>query len=223
MKVTKAEFVISAVGPNQYPDDALPEIALAGRSNVGKSSLINRMIGRKNLARTSSTPGKTQHLNYYRINDQLYFVDVPGYGYAKVSKSQREAWGKMIEKYLMERETLKLVILIVDLRHPPSKDDELMYDWLKAYELPVCVVATKADKVPKTRWPKHLKIIKEALVLRAGDPVILFSSEEGIGKDEPVGADKQINGYGRDLKQFPQESEHEAGFLRLKTAESGFF
>lgn len=184
MKVTKAEFVISAVGPNQYPDDALPEIALAGRSNVGKSSLINRMIGRKNLARTSSTPGKTQHLNYYRINDGLYFVDVPGYGYAKVSKSQREAWGKMIEKYLMERETLKLVILIVDLRHPPSKDDELMYDWLKAYELPVCVVATKADKVPKTRWPKHLKIIKEALVLRAGDPVILFSSEEGIGKDE---------------------------------------
>ncbi|GIP09986.1 putative GTP-binding protein EngB [Paenibacillus macerans] len=184
MKVTKAEFVISAVGPNQYPDDALPEIALAGRSNVGKSSLINRMIGRKNLARTSSTPGKTQHLNYYRINDQLYFVDVPGYGYAKVSKSQREAWGKMIEKYLMERETLKLVILIVDLRHPPSKDDELMYDWLKAYEFPVCVVATKADKVPKTRWPKHLKIIKEALVLRAGDPVILFSSEEGIGKDE---------------------------------------
>ncbi|GJM74801.1 putative GTP-binding protein EngB [Paenibacillus macerans] len=184
MKVTKAEFVISAVGPNQYPDDALPEIALAGRSNVGKSSLINRMIGRKNLARTSSTPGKTQHLNYYRINDGLYFVDVPGYGYAKVSKSQREAWGKMIEKYLMERETLKLVLLIVDLRHPPSKDDELMYDWLKAYELPVCVVATKADKVPKTRWPKHLKIIKEALVLRAGDPVILFSSEEGTGKDE---------------------------------------
>lgn len=184
MKVTKAEFVISAVGPNQYPDDALPEIALAGRSNVGKSSLINRMIGRKNLARTSSTPGKTQHLNYYRINDGLYFVDVPGYGYAKVSKSQREAWGKMIEKYLMERKTLKLVLLIVDLRHPPSKDDELMYDWLKAYELPVCVVATKADKVPKTRWPKHLKIIKEALVLRAGDPVILFSSEEGTGKDE---------------------------------------
>lgn len=184
MKVTKAEFVISAVGPNQYPDDALPEIALAGRSNVGKSSLINRMIGRKNLARTSSTPGKTQHLNYYRINDGLYFVDVPGYGYAKVSKTQREAWGKMIEKYLQERETLKLVILIVDLRHPPSKDDELMYDWLKAYDLPVCVVATKADKVPKTRWPKHLKIIKEALVLRAGDPVILFSSEEGIGKDE---------------------------------------
>lgn len=184
MKVTKAEFIISAVGPNQYPEDALPEIALAGRSNVGKSSLINRMINRKNLARTSSTPGKTQHLNYYRINDRVYFVDVPGYGYAKVSKSQREVWGKMIEKYLLERETLKLVLQIIDLRHPPTKDDELMYDWLKAYELPVCVVATKADKVPKSRWQKHLKIIKEALVLRAGDPLILFSAEEGIGKEE---------------------------------------
>ncbi|MCH1641637.1 ribosome biogenesis GTP-binding protein YihA/YsxC [Paenibacillus timonensis] len=184
MKVTKAEFIISAVGPNQYPEDALPEIALAGRSNVGKSSLINRMINRKNLARTSSTPGKTQHLNYYRINDRVYFVDVPGYGYAKVSKSQREVWGKMIEKYLLERETLKLVLQIIDLRHPPTKDDELMYDWLKAYELPVCVVATKADKIPKSRWQKHLKIIKEALVLRAGDPLILFSAEEGIGKDE---------------------------------------
>ncbi|WP_068783271.1 ribosome biogenesis GTP-binding protein YihA/YsxC [Paenibacillus phocaensis] len=184
MKVTKAEFIISAVGPNQYPEDALPEIALAGRSNVGKSSLINRMINRKNLARTSSTPGKTQHLNYYRINDKLYFVDVPGYGYAKVSKSQREVWGKMIEKYLQERETLKLVLQIIDLRHPPTKDDELMYDWLKAYDLPVCVVATKADKIPKSRWQKHLKIIKEGLVLRAGDPLILFSAEEGIGKDE---------------------------------------
>ncbi|WP_308530718.1 ribosome biogenesis GTP-binding protein YihA/YsxC [uncultured Paenibacillus sp.] len=184
MKVTKAEFIISAVGPNQYPEDALPEIALAGRSNVGKSSLINRMINRKNLARTSSTPGKTQHLNYYRINDRVYFVDVPGYGYAKVSKSQREVWGKMIEKYLLERETLKLVLQIIDLRHPPTKDDELMYDWLKAYELPVCVVATKADKIPKSRWQKHLKIIKEALVLRAGDSLILFSAEEGIGKDE---------------------------------------
>ncbi|WP_410771863.1 ribosome biogenesis GTP-binding protein YihA/YsxC [Fontibacillus sp. BL9] len=184
MKITNAEFVISAVGPNQYPEDALPEIALAGRSNVGKSSLINRMINRKNLARTSSTPGKTQHLNYYRINDGIYFVDFPGYGYAKVSKSQREVWGKMIEKYLLERETLQLVLLVIDLRHPPSKDDELMYDWLKHYDLPVCVVATKADKIPKSRWQKHLKIIKEALVMRAGDQIIMFSSEEGMGRDE---------------------------------------
>ncbi|MDQ0090841.1 GTP-binding protein [Paenibacillus anaericanus] len=184
MKVVNAEFVISAVGPDQYPVDGLPEIALAGRSNVGKSSLINRMINRKNLARTSSTPGKTQHLNYYRINDEVYFVDFPGYGYAKVSKTKRQVWGEMIEKYLLDRETLRLVLLIVDLRHLPSKDDELMYDWLKHYDMPVCVVATKADKIPRSRWPKHLKLIREALAMRAGDGFIMFSSEEGIGKDE---------------------------------------
>ncbi|MGG1611785.1 ribosome biogenesis GTP-binding protein YihA/YsxC [Paenibacillus sp. FSL K6-2441] len=212
MKVTKAEFIISAVGPNQYPEDALPEIALAGRSNVGKSSLINRMINRKNLARTSSTPGKTQHLNYYRVNDRLYFVDVPGYGYAKVSKSQRKVWGKMIEKYLQERETLKLVLQIIDLRHPPTKDDELMYDWLKAYELPVCVVATKADKVPKSRWQKHLKIIKEALVLRAGDPLILFSAEEGIGKDELWAQIKRYAGLAEETEaKSPEASDTENG------------
>ncbi len=184
MKVTQAEFVISAVGPDQYPVDALPEIALAGRSNVGKSSLINRMINRKNLARTSSTPGKTQHLNYYRINEELYFVDFPGYGYAKVSKTQRQVWGKMIEKYLLERETLKLALLVVDLRHPPTKDDELMYDWLKHYDIPVCVVATKADKIPKTRWQKHVKQMKDALLLRKTDAFIMFSSETGVGRDE---------------------------------------
>ncbi|MDU4697042.1 MAG: ribosome biogenesis GTP-binding protein YihA/YsxC [Paenibacillus sp.] len=212
MKVTKAEFIISAVGPNQYPEDALPEIALAGRSNVGKSSLINRMINRKNLARTSSTPGKTQHLNYYRINDRVYFVDVPGYGYAKVSKTQREVWGKMIEKYLQERETLKLVLQIIDLRHPPTKDDELMYDWLKAYDLPVCVVATKADKIPKSRWQKHLKIIKEGLVLRAGDPLILFSAEEGIGKDELWAQIAQYAELAEETKGIsPDTSEGENG------------
>lgn len=184
MKVNKAEFIISAVRPDQYPEDALPEIALAGRSNVGKSSLINRMISRKNLARTSSTPGKTQHLNYYRINDDLYFVDVPGYGFAKVSKQLRQVWGKMIENYLMEREPLKLVLQVIDLRHPPTKDDILMYDWLKHQNLPVCIVATKADKIPKSRWQKHLKIVREDLLLRAGDELVMFSAEEGQGKDE---------------------------------------
>lgn len=184
MKVTKAEFVISAVGPAQYPDDALPEIALAGRSNVGKSSLINRMISRKNLARTSSTPGKTQHLNYYRINDGLYFVDFPGYGYAKVSKTQRAAWGAMIEKYLLERDALKLVLLVVDLRHPPSKDDVNMYDWLQYYNRPVCVVATKADKIPRSRWQKHIKMVKETLGFQPQHSMVMFSSESGLGKDE---------------------------------------
>ncbi|OZB91124.1 ribosome biogenesis GTP-binding protein YihA/YsxC [Paenibacillus sp. XY044] len=184
MKVTNAEFIISAVGPDQYPVDALPEIALAGRSNVGKSSLINRMINRKNLARTSSTPGKTQHMNYYRINEALYFVDFPGYGYAKVSKTQRQAWGKMIEKYMLERHTLKLVLMVVDLRHPPTKDDVIMYDWLKHYDIPICVVATKADKIPKSRWQKHVKQMKESLLLRSNDLFVMFSSELGVGKEE---------------------------------------
>ncbi|GIO64451.1 MULTISPECIES: ribosome biogenesis GTP-binding protein YihA/YsxC [Paenibacillus] len=184
MKVTNAEFIISAVGPDQYPVDALPEIALAGRSNVGKSSLINRMINRKNLARTSSTPGKTQHMNYYRINDALYFVDFPGYGYAKVSKTQRAAWGKMIEKYMLERQTLKLVLMVVDLRHPPTKDDVMMYDWLQHYDIPICVVATKADKIPKSRWQKHVKQMKESLLLRSTDLFVMFSSELGVGKEE---------------------------------------
>ncbi|GIO58053.1 MULTISPECIES: ribosome biogenesis GTP-binding protein YihA/YsxC [Paenibacillus] len=184
MKVTNAEFIISAVGPDQYPVDALPEIALAGRSNVGKSSLINRMINRKNLARTSSTPGKTQHMNYYRINEALYFVDFPGYGYAKVSKTQRAAWGKMIEKYMLERQTLKLVLMVVDLRHPPTKDDVMMYDWLQHYDIPICVVATKADKIPKSRWQKHVKQMKESLLLRSTDLFVMFSSELGVGKEE---------------------------------------
>jgi GTP-binding protein len=184
MKVVEAEFVISAVGPQQYPEDALPEIALAGRSNVGKSSLINRMIQRKNLARTSSQPGKTQTLNFYRINQCLYFVDLPGYGYAKVSKSLRREWGRFIERYLLERERLKLLILIVDLRHPPTRDDQMMYEWLKYHRVPVCVVATKADKIPRGKWQKHLKIVKETLQFHPADPLVLFSSETGQGRDE---------------------------------------
>ncbi|MEY8740203.1 ribosome biogenesis GTP-binding protein YihA/YsxC [Bacillales bacterium AN1005] len=184
MKVNQSEFIISAVRPEQYPDDGLPEIALAGRSNVGKSSLINRLISRKNLARTSSTPGKTQQLNYYKINQDLYFVDFPGYGYAKVSKEQRFAWGKMMEKYLLQRKELKLVMQMVDIRHEPSKDDKMMNEWLRHHGLPLVVVATKLDKIPKTRRPKHIKIIKEGLGLRSGDLFVAFSSEEGIGKDE---------------------------------------
>ncbi|MFE5320179.1 ribosome biogenesis GTP-binding protein YihA/YsxC [Paenibacillus sp. NPDC056579] len=184
MKVNQAEFIISAVGPNQYPADALPEIALAGRSNVGKSSLINRMIQRKNLARTSSKPGKTQQLNYYKINQDLFFVDLPGYGYAQVSKSKREIWGKFIEEYLLHREYLNLVLLIIDLRHPPSKDDQAMYDWLKHNEVPYCVVTTKADKISKGQWQKHVKIVRETLQMEKSERLVLFSSELGVGKDE---------------------------------------
>jgi len=183
MKVNTAEIVISAVKPDQYPDTELPEFALAGRSNVGKSSFINRMIGRKALARISSKPGKTQTLNFYLINEILHFVDVPGYGYAKVSKREREAWGKMIETYLTTREQLKAVVMIVDLRHPPSNDDIMMYDFVKHYDIPVIVIATKADKIPKGKWEKHIKVVKETLEIEPGDQVILFSSETGLGKE----------------------------------------
>lgn len=184
MKVTSADIVISAVKPEQYPSESIPEFALAGRSNVGKSSFINKMINRKALARTSSKPGKTQTLNFYIINDILHFVDVPGYGYAKVSKSERAAWGKMIETYFTSREQLKAAILIVDLRHPPTKDDVAMYEFLKYYDLPCIVIATKADKIPKGKWQKHLKVTRETLGMDKEDDLLLFSSETGEGKDK---------------------------------------
>jgi len=184
MKVHNVEMVISAVRPDQYPEDGLPEFALAGRSNVGKSSFINRMIGRKALARISSKPGKTQTLNFYKIEEQLFFVDVPGYGYAKVSKTEREAWGKMIERYFTGRQELKAVVQIIDLRHPPTADDRMMYDFLKHYNIPCIVIATKADKIPKGKWDKHKKIVKETLELEKSDPLIVFSSETGLGFEE---------------------------------------
>ncbi|TCS83482.1 ribosome biogenesis GTP-binding protein YihA/YsxC [Tepidibacillus fermentans] len=184
MKIVDAEMVISAVKPEQYPKDTLPEIALAGRSNVGKSSLINKMLQRRSLARTSSKPGKTQTINFYRINKNFYFVDLPGYGFAQVSKTVREQWGKMIEKYLTSRENLKVVLLIIDLRHPPTKDDQMMYDWLKHYDIPVIVIGTKADKIPRGKWENHKKIAKETLQLDSNDTFILFSSETGMGRDQ---------------------------------------
>lgn len=184
MKVNQVEFVISAVGPKQYPEDALPEVALAGRSNVGKSSLINRMIGRKNLARTSSKPGKTQTLNFYRIESALYFVDLPGYGYARVSRTLRAEWGKFIERYLLERDKLRLLILIVDLRHPPTSDDQAMYEWVSYHQIPICVAATKSDKIPRGKWQQHIQTVRDTLGMEADAPLFLFSSETGQGKEE---------------------------------------
>ena len=184
MKVNHVELVISAVRPDQYPEDGLPEFALAGRSNVGKSSFINKMIGRKSMARISSKPGKTQTLNFYKIEEKLFYVDVPGYGYAKVSKSEREAWGKMIERYITDREPLRAVIQIVDLRHPPSRDDIAMYDFMKHCDIPCIIIATKADKIPKGKWDKHKKIVRTTLDMDKTDPLIIFSSETGLGKDE---------------------------------------
>jgi GTP-binding protein len=184
MKVVSSEIIISAVKPEQYPDTELPEFALAGRSNVGKSSFINKMLNRKGLARISSKPGKTQTLNFYLINEILHFVDVPGYGYAKVSKTERAAWGRMIETYFTTREQLRAVVLIVDLRHPPTSDDVMMYDFLKHYELPCIIIATKADKIPKGKWQKHLKVTRETLDLEQDDHIVVFSSETGEGKDQ---------------------------------------
>lgn len=184
MKVTSAEIFISAVKPDQYPKDQLPQIALAGRSNVGKSSFINKIINRKSLARTSSKPGKTQTLNFYIINEALYFVDVPGYGFAKVSKKEREAWGKMMETYFTSSQQLRAVVQIVDLRHPPSNDDIQMYEFLKHYEIPTIIVATKADKIPKGKWQKHSKVIKEHLGAISTDPFIVFSAQTAEGKDK---------------------------------------
>ena len=170
------DLIISAVQEAQYPGTGLSEVALSGRSNVGKSSFINSMIGRKNMARTSQQPGKTQTLNFFNIDDQLIFVDVPGYGYAKVSKSQREKFGKMIEEYLTKRESLKLVIQLVDLRHNPTEDDVLMYNYLKHFDIPTLVICTKEDKIAKGKIQKHIKNIKEKLDLDPDDTIISYSS-----------------------------------------------
>ena len=179
-----ASILLSAANKSHYPKDDQPEIALAGRSNVGKSSFINTLLNRKNLARTSGKPGKTQLLNFFNIDDKLRFVDVPGYGYAKVSKKERERWGKMIEEYLTTRENLRAVVSLVDMRHDPSADDVQMYEFLKYYEIPVIVVATKADKIPRGKWNKHEAAIKRKLDFDANDQFIIFSSVDKKGVEE---------------------------------------
>ncbi len=170
------DLIISAVQEAQYPETDVPEVALSGRSNVGKSSFINSMIGRKNMARTSQQPGKTQTLNFFNIDDQLVFVDVPGYGYAKVSNVQREKFGKMIEEYLTTRQKLQLVIQLVDLRHNPTEDDVLMYNYLKHFDIPTLIICTKEDKIPKGKVQKHLNNIKNKLDLEEGDTIVSYSS-----------------------------------------------
>ncbi|GAB3060539.1 ribosome biogenesis GTP-binding protein YihA/YsxC [Salinicoccus sesuvii] len=170
------DIIISAVGSDQYPNTGMSEIALSGRSNVGKSSFINAVASRKNMARTSSKPGKTQTLNFYNMDDQFIFVDVPGYGYAKQSKKSREQWGKMIESYLAEREALSAVIQLIDLRHKPTEDDVLMYNYLKHFEIPVIIICTKMDKIPRSKIEKHLKIVREAIDFEQDDVMIPFSS-----------------------------------------------
>lgn len=178
-----AEILLSAANKSHYPQDEIPEIALAGRSNVGKSSFINTLLNRKNLARTSGKPGKTQLLNFFNIDNQLRFVDAPGYGYAKVSKTERAKWGRMIEEYLTTRENLRAVVSLVDFRHEPSADDVQMYEFLKYYEIPVIVVATKADKIPRSKWNKHESVIKKRLDFDKNDDFLIFSSVNKDGLD----------------------------------------
>ncbi|HNU80238.1 MAG TPA: ribosome biogenesis GTP-binding protein YihA/YsxC [Bacillota bacterium] len=184
MIIKKCEFIKSAVHQNQYPELDLPEIAFSGRSNVGKSSLINSLLNRKKLVKTSSSPGKTRLINFFMINDEFVLVDLPGYGYAAVSKSQRQAWGKIIENYLRYRENLKNVVLLVDIRHEPTADDKLMYDFIKYYRKSVTVVATKLDKITRSSVNKNLNIIKQKLDINQNDILIPYSSETHVGREE---------------------------------------
>lgn len=166
------------------PENNKPEIAFAGKSNVGKSSLINALVNRKALARTSSQPGKTQTINYYNINDMLYFVDLPGYGYAKASASTREKWGKMVERYLIKSKQLKIIFLLVDIRHEPSQNDKQMYDWIVYYGFHPVIIATKLDKIGRNQLNKHIKMIREGLGADSDAKIIPFSSVTKQGKDE---------------------------------------
>lgn len=184
MKITSAELIISAVRRSQYPTDDLPEFMLVGRSNVGKSSFINLMSNNKKLARISSTPGKTRNLNFYLFNKEFYFVDVPGYGYANVSKKEQKKFGLMIEEYLEKREQLKMTFMLVDARHKPSEDDLLMYKFLKYYNLPVTVIATKSDKVPPSKKEKAKKLILQTLNLEKDDEFIMISNVTKEGRDK---------------------------------------
>ncbi len=184
MEIKRAELEVVAIRRSQYPDRTRPEFLLVGRSNVGKSSFINTILSRKNLAHTSSRPGKTRTLNFYSVNDTLYLIDVPGYGYAQVDKKTQAKFGMMIEEYLEKREQLKRVFMLIDFRHKPTEDDLLMYNFLKYYNVPVTIIATKADKVGSSKKDRNLKVILDTLDLVVGDDLILFSSVTKLGVKE---------------------------------------
>lgn len=186
MVIKEANLDIIATRRSQYPTEGKPEFLLVGKSNVGKSSFINAILSRKNLAYTSSRPGKTQTLNFYGVNDSFYLIDVPGYGYAAVDKKTQVKFGMMIEEYLEKREELKRVFMLIDYRHKPSEDDLLMYNFLKYYNLPVTVVATKADKVPGSQKQKNLKVILDTMDLVIGDDLVVFSSNTKLGVKEVI-------------------------------------
>ena len=180
MLIKNPKFEISAVSPKQYPKNHLPEIVLAGKSNVGKSSFINTLINRKSLARTSSAPGKTRQINFYNMDNLFYFVDLPGYGYSKMSKEEQLRVGGFIEKYLSIRENIQLVILILDIRHKPTEDDKLMYNYIRSTNIPFIIIANKADKIAVTKVDDAVEEIKKELKILSGTVVIPFSSERRI-------------------------------------------
>ena len=184
MKINTVELIISAVRESQYPTDNKKEFLLVGRSNVGKSSFINTIINRKSFARTSATPGKTQTLNFYKVNEEFYLVDAPGYGFAKVRDSLKKKFGLIIENYLKARENLQMVFLLIDFRHKPTEDDVLMYEYLKYYNIPVTVVCTKTDKVSKNSHEKNKNAILKELKIENEKDIILFSSITKNGKNE---------------------------------------
>ena len=194
MEFIDCKMLVAAVKYEQYPSKDLPEIALAGRSNVGKSSLVNTLTNRKNMARTSSTPGKTATINFYEVQSKYRFVDLPGYGYAKRSKEERKAWGGMIENYLSKRENLKGVFLLVDARHKPTADDKMMFDWIKSFGYEPIVVATKLDKLKKSEIEKNLTEIYNFLELDYDSVLIPFSSETRAGREEVLEAIDMIIG-----------------------------
>ncbi|MEZ3446052.1 MAG: ribosome biogenesis GTP-binding protein YihA/YsxC [Lachnospiraceae bacterium] len=182
IKSVNLETVIGVT--SKIPQNSMPEIAFAGKSNVGKSSLINAIMNRKSLARTSSSPGKTQTINFYNINDALYFVDLPGYGYAKVSQQEKEKWGKMVERYLHQSKVLVAVFLLVDIRHDPSANDKVMYDWIRANGFHPIVIATKADKINRSQLQKQVRAVRQGLGVDRDTIVIPFSAQTKQGRDE---------------------------------------
>jgi GTP-binding protein len=184
MKIISAKCTISAVGPNQYPDTGYPEIAMVGRSNVGKSSLINSLCARRALARTSDRPGKTQTINYFAINERMYLVDLPGYGYAATSKGKHSEWGEFITNYLRDGDRLALIVHLIDLRHEPMKNDRNASEWLTGLNIPYVIVGTKADKISRSRRSAHIAAIRKGLALPAHVQSLIYSSETGEGRDE---------------------------------------
>ncbi len=207
MIIRKAELETVCGITSTLPENLLPEFAFAGKSNVGKSSLINGLLNRRALARTSSQPGKTQTINFYNVNDDLYFVDLPGYGYAKVSVEVKAKWGKMIERYLKKSKMLKCIFLLIDIRHDPSANDKLMYDWIVSNGYKPVIIATKLDKLKRSQIQKHVKMVREGLGLAKEDILIPFSAETKQGRDEIWALIESLQNPASEMTEPVTESE----------------